>query len=80
MAKLGELSIEQLLDGADKDTAYLVEHLDKLAQARGTNPDDIEEVITRAYTTQIRSQLIVAQSRLREQHQAEPIVPPAEQQ
>jgi hypothetical protein len=79
MAKLGELSVEPLLDGADKDTAYLVEHLDKQAQARGTDPDDIEEVVTRAYTTQIRSQLIVAQSRLREQRKAAQSTPTAEQ-
>nr|WTB35243.1 hypothetical protein OG781_42440 [Streptomyces sp. NBC_00830] len=70
MTKLGELGVEQLLDGADKDAAYLVERLEKLARERGADPDDIEEVVTRATTAHIRSQLIVAQLRLREQDQA----------
>jgi hypothetical protein len=79
MAKLGELSVEQLLDGAERDMAYLVERLEKLARERGADPDEIEEVITSATVANVRSQLIVAQGRLREQHQAEPIAPPAEQ-
>ena len=79
MAKLGELSVDQLLDGAERDMAYLVGRLNKLARERGADPNDIEEVITRATTTQIRSQLIVARIRLREQHQTGQNAPPAEQ-
>lgn len=79
MPKLGELSVEQLIDGAETDMAYLVERLEKLARERGADPNDIEEVITGATMAQIRSQLIVAQSRLREQHKAGPSTPPVEQ-
>ncbi|MEU4095540.1 hypothetical protein [Streptomyces sp. NPDC026673] len=70
MPRLGELNVEQLLDGADRDMAYLVERLDKLARERGDDPEHIEEIITRATTTQVRSQLIVAQGKWREERKA----------
>lgn len=68
MPKLGELSVEELVDGAEKDAAYLGQRLEQLAAQRAADPDDIKEVITRALITNIRSRLIVATSRLREQH------------
>ncbi|KPI17974.1 hypothetical protein [Streptomyces mirabilis] len=40
------------------------------ARERGADPDDIEEVITRATIASVRSHLTVAMGRLREQHQA----------
>lgn len=71
MPKLGELTLEELLDGADRDAAYLAERLETQRAARGTDPTDIEEVITSAVITNIRSQLIVATARLRAQRQTD---------
>lgn len=70
MATLGELSVEELVDGAEQTAAYLAERLEHLAAQRGANPEDIEEVITRALVTNMRTYLIVAMSRLREQRKA----------
>ncbi|MGI5138120.1 hypothetical protein [Streptomyces sp. CA-106110] len=72
MPKLGELTVEELINGADREAAYLAERLNKQARERGANPDDIEEVITSATIASVRSHLIVAQGRIREQHQAGP--------
>ncbi|MFF3493775.1 hypothetical protein ACFYWS_20750 [Streptomyces sp. NPDC002795] len=63
MPRLGGLTIDQLLDEADKDTAYLANRLTTQARDRGVDPDDIEEVITRALTTSIRSHVLVARNR-----------------
>ncbi|MFE4424382.1 hypothetical protein [Streptomyces sp. NPDC056817] len=71
MPRLGDLTVEQLLDGADREMAYLVERLDKLARERGADPEHIEEVITSATTANVRSHLIVAQLKLREERQAQ---------
>ncbi|MEU6325012.1 hypothetical protein [Streptomyces sp. NPDC047009] len=71
MPRLGDLTVEQLLDGADRDMSYLVERLERLARERGADSDDIEEVVTRATTTSVRSQLIVAQAKWREERQAQ---------
>jgi hypothetical protein len=72
MPKLGELTVEELIYGAHRDAAYLAERLNKQARERGADPDDIEEVITTATIASIRSHLIVAQGRIREQRQAGP--------
>ncbi|MFE2586009.1 hypothetical protein [Streptomyces sp. NPDC059378] len=71
MPKLGELTIEEPIHGADRDAAYLAELLEKLAREPVTDPDDIQAVITRATITQRRSQLIVAQGKLREDRRAQ---------